>query len=308
MFFSRQWPALLMRRVGFHPRAALHRWMTYPRFLGTIKPELLRASELEYEVRLRALAGGWWPAALECPVGRRLLALSPHPDDEAIGAGGLLLRHRGVADIHLLTVFSGEGGGALAGDPWHDATDYKRRLVAERQSELARTASVLGAVQVRQLGLPEGCAPPTIEMAQRLREHVDAVAPDVVLLPWFLDGLGDHRAANILYAWGCADIPCTVLAYEVWTLLQPNAFVDITDVLEEKLALIRHYETQNRTVDYVGYAAGLARTRAFLHPVRGNRSGAVEAYCALPNRDYCDLVRHFFGPPGALRPGALQAM
>lgn len=34
------------------------------------------------------------------------------------------------------------------------------------------------------------------------------------------------------------------------------------------------YASQLRTVDYVGYAVGLARTRAFHHPVRELRDAA----------------------------------
>jgi hypothetical protein len=43
-------------------------------------------------------------------------------------------------------------------------------------------------------------------------------------------------------------------------------------------------------VDYLSYAEGLARVRAYHARVKEDRSGAVEAYVALPARDYCELA------------------
>lgn len=83
-----------------------------------------------------------------------------------------------------------------------------------------------------------------------------------------------------------------VLGYEVWGLVPANAILDITEVLDQKLDLIRGYATQLRTVDYEGYVVGLARMRAFQHPVRDKRDGAVEALLALPSEEYRDLAMH----------------
>ena len=91
-----------------------------------------------------------------------------------------------------------------------------------------------------------------------------------------------------------------VLAYEVWQMLEPNAVLDITDQLDEKLALVTQYRSQTATVDYLGFVEGIAKTRAFYSPVRTNRGGAAEAYLALPNADYCDLVTGVYGVRGQL--------
>jgi len=55
--------------------------------------------------RLWSVNRCWEPAELTCPVGRRLLVLAPHPDDESIGVGGLLLAHRGRCEVHVVNVF-----------------------------------------------------------------------------------------------------------------------------------------------------------------------------------------------------------
>jgi N-acetylglucosamine malate deacetylase 1 len=272
-------------RYGIHPR----RWMTglvsYSRYLGYIKPQLMRATEGEYRVRRQLVARAWEPRHLVSPLGKRILALSPHADDESIGAGGLLLAHRGLSEIHLVCLCDGAGGGSLG-----DADTNPNALVEARRGEFLNAAAALGATSVQQLDYPSGNIPCTAAAAERLRSMVREIEPDVVVLPWFLDGHVDHKSANALYARACGDIKATVLGYEIWTMLEPNAVFDITPHLADKLSLIRNYPSQLRTVDYLGYVSGLATVRAYHAALRPLRSGAAEAFVALPNREYCELV------------------
>jgi LmbE family N-acetylglucosaminyl deacetylase len=130
------------------------------------------------------------------------------------------------------------------------------------------------------------------------------IRPDVVLLPWFLDGPVDHRQANVLYARACADLEATVLGSEIWSLLEPNAIFDITGHLTDKLSLIQNYPSQLRTVDYLQYASSLAQVRAYQAALPPLRSGAAEAFLALPNHEYCELVGKLYNSNGELRHAA----
>jgi len=286
--------------MKIHPRAILDAFLTYPRYLGAIKPELLAKSAAETQARLRGLYDAWWPKLLEVQEGKRILVIAPHPDDETIGAGGFLLRHRGKSAIHLLTVFNGEGGGRLESGPWQNTLEYKSRLIAARKEEASEVARRLKAASLRHLDIPDGSLDPNIDAARKLRVAIDRVQPDIVLMPWFLDRQRDHRIVNILYAWACQDLQAMVLSFDIWEMLQPNAILDLADVLEEKLALVNCYRTQTATIDYLGLCQGLAKTRAFYSPLRQERNGAVEAFFALPGPEYCELVRAIYGPPGHL--------
>jgi LmbE family N-acetylglucosaminyl deacetylase len=274
-----------------HPRTLVDSIFTYPRFLGAIKPGLLRRSSREIEARLGCLTSCWWPAKLRVPVGRRLLAISPHPDDETIGAGGLLLAHRGFAQISVITIFNGEGGGLLQ-EVERNAPEYRTRLVEARLIELQAACARFSGSLVGCLGLPDGTTPvPMDNVAEALRKLVEAVKPDVVMLPWMLDQQADHRTVNTLWTRACGHIQCMVLGTEIWSFVPANAYFDITEVLNEKLAAISEFKTQLATVDYLSLAKGLAKLRAFQYNVRERRTGAAEAYFALPNKAYCDLVR-----------------
>jgi LmbE family N-acetylglucosaminyl deacetylase len=267
----------------------MHSILTYSRFLGAIKPDLIEANQAEFEVRLACLKQSLSPATLRVPVGRRILAISPHPDDETIGAGGLLLAHSRYAEIFVITIFNGDGGGVLeAAD--RRSPNYKSRLVEARWKELHAACAHFSGKVVGSLGLSDGQIPGPECALERLRDFVHSVRPDVVILPWLLDNHADHRTANLLWAKACADVSCMILGTEIWSLGSPNAYFDITDLISDKLAAISEYKTQLATVDYASLVEGLAKIRAFQSGIHKKRAGAAEAFLALPNKEYCELV------------------
>jgi LmbE family N-acetylglucosaminyl deacetylase len=279
----------VFRFSGFTPRRWLAAIFVYPRFMGYIWPQLLKSSESDYLVRMKLAKSGWRPKVLSAPVGKRILFISAHPDDEVIGAGGLLLAHQGKSAIHILCLTNGELGGALE-HSLPNCAEFQRMMGQTRKAELQDVGSRVGADSIEFCNFADGSVSSDPDSISKVRAYVARIAPDVIVLPWFFDDHPDHRSANMLYAAACADFNCLVLAYEIWALLEPNAIFDISDMLDEKLELIKCYSSQLRTVDYLGYAAGLARVRAFHIPVRDDRSGAVEAFIALPNSEYCRLI------------------
>jgi N-acetylglucosamine malate deacetylase 1 len=274
----------------FTPRAWLDALLTYPRFLGMIKPELMKSAARELAPRLAVHHGSWWPKQLVPPLAKKILTISPHPDDESIGCGGLLLSHVDHSEIRIVSVYNGDGGGALVEEAWRDDPHYRTRLANVRHKELDEVAAMLRAEVIR-FGVSDCTGAPGANEIAALRRMLENFAPNIVVLPWFLDNHSHHRVTNRIFVEAAKGLDLMVLAYEIWGLLSPNAFFDITDVLDRKCEMIAMHASQNRTVDYVRYAEALARTRAFHYPVRDNRSGAVEAYIALPCADYCDLAR-----------------
>jgi len=189
---------------------------------------------------------------LIAPVGKRIL----HSDrirTTKHRRGRLAARHRDLAEIHLVCLCDGAGGGSSrALIPIRQHWSKRAGLnFTNRGGAAGRLGSASGLSRWRHPLLRRG--------AKRLRSIGARLRPDVVLLPWFLDGHVDHRHANVLYARACAELEATVLGYEIWSLLEPNAVFDITGHMADKLSLIQNYTSQLRTVDYVRYASGLAK-------------------------------------------------
>jgi LmbE family N-acetylglucosaminyl deacetylase len=258
---------------------------------------LVGNSSSELAPRLELYRASWWPKRLEPPVAQKILALSAHSDDESIGCGGFLLAHAGKAEIRIVNVYNGDGGGALEDGPWRNDAAYRSRLIDVRARELDQVAGRLQASQVTRFGVSDCDGVPGATEVAALRRMLQTFTPEVVVLPWMLDNHPHHKNTNRLLADAAQGLGFLALGYEVWSLLSPNAYLDISDVLDCKRDLIALHVSQLRTVDYLVYSDALARVRAFHNPVRENRTGAVEAFLALPSRDYCDLVRRVIKDP-----------
>lgn len=139
----------------------------------------------------------------------RVVVVAPHPDDEVLGAGGLLtLLAAAGARIELLAVTDGEASNVGGSVP-------PALLAARRTAETAAALDVLapGTGSTR-LHLPDGGRGSLEEPV------VDALrlAPGTWLLgPWAGDGHPDHEAVGR----GCARVAerdaARLLAYPVWT-------------------------------------------------------------------------------------------
>lgn len=147
-----------------------------------------------------------------------LLVVAAHPDDESLGAAGLIRRlHADGRRVEVLIATDGEGS--------HPAspTTSRVRLATMRREEAARALSALGTDLVpRFAGLPDGA----------LREHRDDLAAAItgalerladaapsrtlVVAPWIGDGHRDHRVTGEVTAEVIAGRGVRHLGYPIW--------------------------------------------------------------------------------------------
>lgn len=162
-------------------------------------------------------------AMAELPLGRQELAamrfvmLAAHPDDETLGAGGLLaLLHSLGADVEVLLCTAGEGSHP------DSATTTPEQLAAVRLKEFAAAMEVLGlAGRWQFLGLPDrGLRELTPEIAVRLREAIGRLpgAPEqlAIVAPYRDDGHADHNALGAVAADVAGDGGHALLEYPIW--------------------------------------------------------------------------------------------
>lgn len=126
---------------------------------------------------------------------QRILVVAPHPDDEALGCGGLIATFaREGRAIHVL--FVTDGGASHPGSrAWP-----RPRLAGQRRREAEDALARLGAASAGRtfLGLPDAGMPaaPSAAFAEAqatVASLLAAFRPDLVLLPWRRDPHRDHR-------------------------------------------------------------------------------------------------------------------
>ncbi len=145
-------------------------------------------AESDWAILLRDVAPLELPEA-QPPARPRLVVVSPHPDDETLGAGGLIhdLWSRGWR-ITVVSVTDGEA----SHPPWSELL----RIIRPR--ELRRSLDILtdGEAEVIRLGVPDG----SIERCQqRLRAALQPLVVDATLVAttWSEDGHPDHVATAV---------------------------------------------------------------------------------------------------------------
>ncbi|WP_045824918.1 PIG-L deacetylase family protein [Williamsia herbipolensis] len=151
--------------------------------------------------------------ALELTEPTRMLVVSAHPDDEVLGAGGLIAE-RIAAGGGVTVLCLSDGAASHPGSPTVSPADLARIRRAELEASLAE----VGVEHVRHVGLPDG------ELADHAAEMEEAVAEametfgghDLVLAPWRGDRHPDHEAAGRAAVAAAQRTGSVFAEYPVW--------------------------------------------------------------------------------------------
>ena len=177
------------------------------------------------------------------PVAGDVLVLSPHADDETIGPGGTLLKHRDRGEaVDVLFLTSGQAGNA---DGRYDPDEYIRI----RREEAAAACAALGVRHVYHWDYPDNYVVTEADMAiivPRLVERVEAGGYAGVYTPHRGEIHTDHHVSSVLATRALAsmlDGPA-LFGYEIWAPCTADIVVDVTDVFEEKLKIAGLYASQ----------------------------------------------------------------
>lgn len=131
------------------------------------------------------------------PFGPRILLLSPHPDDEVVGAAAAIGRARAAGSVvfvaHLTT-------GVPSPDtlwPWERGRHGER--VATRWEEAKAAAAMLGIEIVSLSPRPtRSLRHALVEAGSEVRDLIDRLAITTLWVPAYEGGHADHDAANAL--------------------------------------------------------------------------------------------------------------
>ncbi|WP_458040686.1 MULTISPECIES: PIG-L family deacetylase [Bacteria] len=148
-----------------------------------------------------------------------VIVLAAHPDDETLGAGGLIAT-AAARGIRVIVVVATDGDGSHPDSP----TWPREALARERRVELARAIDQLAPGSALSfLGLPDGHLR---ERRQRLSQLVRSAivaqstddAPDrtLVVSPWSGDGHRDHRVLGEVTEALAAELGHRSLGYPIW--------------------------------------------------------------------------------------------
>ena len=148
-------------------------------------------------------------APLWAPPGIRTIIIAPHPDDETLGAGGLIAGQRRLG-VPVSVVAVTDGDAAYANVP---DLAVRRRVEQDNALEIL---DVRGSSIVR-FGLPDSLVAKHEEKLTELLIPLVQQKPVMVVAPWPLDWHPDHEACGRATEAACKKAGAQVVFYLFWT-------------------------------------------------------------------------------------------
>ncbi len=181
-----------------------------------------------------------------------VLVIAPHMDDEVLGCGGVIARHKDAGD-KVWVIF-------VAHRIYNHQFDEQRNRT--EMSHALRAKDVLGYDEAVFLNLPDERLDGSVQdIIIPLEREVGKIKPDTVYVPFRGDNNQDHRAvfdaARVVLRPSASPYIKNIYMYEAPSsteqsppLLEnaflPNYYVNILDHIEIKLKALACYETEYR--------------------------------------------------------------
>jgi len=212
----------------------------------------------------------------------KVLVVAVHGDDETLGCGGTLLKHKAQGDeIHWLL---------LTGPTDNHPFNFSKEVIEKRNETIENVGKMYGFDTVNYLALP------TIfihavdfgEIVHKVSSVMTKIQPNIIYLMSNNDVHSDHRVSfDAVYS--CTKsfrYPFIEKIYMMETLSEtefapaiaaktfiPNVFVDITGYIDRKLEIMTQYNTETMEEPL---PRSLSSIKA-LARVRGSRAGVMYA-------------------------------
>ena len=159
-----------------------------------------------------------------------MLAIGAHPDDIEFGCGGTLIRYNRAGNNMYQLILT---DGCVGADP------------AVRKKEAEEASRYMGVKGIFWGGYHDTELEDGRALIKKIEEVVNIVKPEVIFSHYVEDTHQDHRAAARAAVAATRHIK-EVLFYESPTDIDfvPDIFVDITDILNEKIKLLEIHASQ----------------------------------------------------------------
>lgn len=179
----------------------------------------------------------------------KILVVSPHADDETLGAGGTLLRYKDEGnEIYWLNFTNVK-----------EEYGYSKERVATRNNEICKVNKLFGFKKMYNLELePAGLDKYNkMELISYVEPIIREIEPSTILLPNREDIHSDHKIVFDT-VFSCTKsfrypfikkimvmeiVSETDFSYNLKSF-NPNYFIDITGYLDQKLKIMRIYESE----------------------------------------------------------------
>lgn len=209
----------------------------------------------------------------------KVLVIAAHPDDELLGVGGTILRHRATGD-EVYSVILGEGQTSR----WNKREDAPTKIVDNLNRDSLAAAKILGMTKSYFANLPDNRFDHVdlLDVVKEIEKIIAEVKPHIIYTHYQHDLNIDHRLthAGVLTATRPMADCCVKEIYSFETLsasewnfsdtnFHPNYYVDISGELDKKIEAMNVYKSELREWPHPRSTEGIR----ILSKLRGMQAG-----------------------------------
>lgn len=178
----------------------------------------------------------------------KILVIAPHPDDETLGCGGILFKHKAEGDEIYWLIVTG-----ISKD-----TGWANDAVIKRDNEMNSVSKKYGFSDVFNLRLPTTKIDtlPLSDLIGKITDVYKNIKPDVIYMPFAYDVHTDHqiiaKALQSTFKWFRYPHIKKVYMYETLSetefnivenrVFRPNVFINISQYLGNKIETMKIYD------------------------------------------------------------------
>ena len=179
----------------------------------------------------------------------RVLVVSPHPDDETLGAGGTIARLTAEGnEVFWLNITTVKGN-----------NNFPKGMIDKREEQLHAIADFYNFSEVYHLDLPTTKLEniDSNKAIDMIGDIIKKVEPEMLILPDYNDAHSDHKRV-FDWCFACTKVFRFPSIKQVMTMeivsetdfgrpenaFIPNCYVDITSYIENKIQAIEIYDTE----------------------------------------------------------------
>lgn len=217
---------------------------------------------------------------------KKILVVVAHPDDEILGIGGTILKHKQNGD-DIYCIITAEGIGSR-----YDSEDTKEEVsILHTQSE--QVAKKLGIKEIYLLGFPDNRMDTMdlLDIIKPIEKIISDINPDIIYTHHEHDLNIDHRLCFQAVMTICRPIGDSVKSIYTFETLsstewqtrkqqfEPNMYINIEEYIEEKINIMKLYKDELREYPHPRSEEGIR----ILAQYRGLESGSryAEALCLI---------------------------
>jgi len=218
---------------------------------------------------------------------RNILVLAPHPDDEVIGCGGSIIKHKSAKDkVGVVCLTDGCRGSIKC--------NKDENLIKIRKNEMKNAHKFIGIDESINLDLEDGKLKADETTVTKIKDIILRIKPDAIYLPTLIDYHSDHIETSkiLMLSLKGFDYSGKIITYEINSALIPNIVVDISKFIDIKVKAMKFYESQLAVNDYIyTVIEGLNRYRT--NGVMLGK-GYAEGFFVCDAKYYQKLMEEFF--------------